>query len=59
MRDGAYKLKRPDKSKLPVGIYKKKSKTQKEPYLVSLDGVEERSFVTLEEAIAYLNKKAT
>ena len=56
MRDGVYKLKRPDKSCFPVGVFKKKSKTQKEPYLVSLDGVEERSFVTLEEAIAYLEK---
>lgn len=59
IQEGVYKLKRPDKSKLPIGIYKKRSKTQKEPYLVSLDGVEERSFATLEEAVAYLNKKAT
>lgn len=53
---GVYKLKQPERSQLPVGIYKKYSKTQVLPYLVS-DGVkEDKSFLTLEEAIEYLNK---
>ena len=53
---GVYKLTPPEKSQLPLGIYKKNSKTQVLPYLVS-DGVkEDKSFLTLEEAIAYLNK---
>lgn len=47
---GTYKLKRPT---LPIGIFKKKSKTQKLPYLVSIDDKED-SFATLEEAIRFL-----
>lgn len=50
---GIYKLKRPTKSTLPIGIFKKKSKTQKLPYLVSIDDKED-SFATLEEAIRFL-----
>lgn len=50
---GIYKLKRPTKSTLPIGIFKKKSKTQKLPYLVSIDDKED-SFATLEEAIKFL-----
>ena len=38
----SYKLKRPTRSKLPIGIFKKKSKTQ---YLVSIDDKED-SFAT-------------
>ena len=41
------------KSTLPIGIFKKKSKTQKLPYLVSIDDKED-SFATLEEAIRFL-----
>ena len=49
-----YKLKRPSKSTLPIGIFKKKSKTQKLPYLVSIENKDEMSFATVEEAIKYL-----
>lgn len=49
-----YKLKRPAKSTLPIGIFKKKSKTQKLPYLVSIENKDEMSFATVEEAIKYL-----
>ena len=56
MSNGTYALIPPEKSQLPFGIYRKRSKTQALPYLVS-DGVkEDKSFLTLEEAIAYLNK---
>ena len=49
-----YKLKRPAKSTLPIGIFKKKSKTQKLPYLVSIENKDEMSFATIDEAIKYL-----
>ena len=51
--NGIYELRRPTNSKLPIGVFKKKSKTQKLPYLVSITGKEERSFATLEEATNY------
>ena len=54
--NGTYVLIPGERNQLPVGIYKKHSKTQVLPYLVS-DGVkEDKSFLTLEEAIEYLNK---
>lgn len=51
--NGIYELRRPTNSKLPIGIFKKKSKTQKLPYLVSLPNRDEKSFATLEEATNY------
>lgn len=52
--NGTYVLKRPTKSTLPIGIFKKKSKTQKLPYLVSIENKDEMSFATIDEAIKYL-----
>ena len=47
---GIYK---PTRSTLPIGVFKKKSKTQKLPYLVSIDDKGD-SFATLEETIRFL-----
>lgn len=51
--NGVYELKRPTNSTLPICVFKKKSKTQKLPYLVYLPDREEKSFLTLEEATLY------
>ena len=40
---------------LPEGVFKKKSKTQKLPYLVSIENKDEMSFATIDEAIKYLD----
>lgn len=56
MSNGTYALIPPENSQLPLGIYRKKSKTQALPYLVSNGIKKDESFLTLEEAIEYLNK---
>lgn len=53
--NGTYILIPGNRNKLPIGIYKKHSKTQELPYLVSNGVKKDKSFLTLEEAIEYLN----